>query len=93
MTKDPGEGNPEKEGGDQAMNQGKPGISLSAEIGVETEYETDHDAVEAVTAQVAGRETDNGVVVGKDRDQALGGKLGIDAERESEQQSHPDPNS
>ncbi len=48
MTESPGEGYAEKEGGNEAVYHRKPRIALPAEIGIDTEYKADNDAIDAV---------------------------------------------
>ena len=61
----------EEEGGNHAVSHGEHGIALPAEIGIDAEHETHHDAIYAVSPQIAGSHLHHLAVAGEDARQRV----------------------
>ena len=61
----------EEEGGNHAVHHGEHGIALPAEIGIDAEHETHHDAIYAVSPQIAGSHLHHLAVAGEDTRQRV----------------------
>ena len=61
----------EEEGGNHAVHHGEHGIALPAEIGIDAEHETHHDAIYAVSPQIAGSHLHHLAVTGEDTRQRV----------------------
>ena len=72
------------------MYHGKQRIALPAEVGVDAEHEADHDAVDAISVQVARAHLDDGFLVREDAGQRVRQELRIDTEADAEHQGHAD---
>ena len=72
------------------MYHGEHGIALPAEIGIDAKHETHHDAIYAVSPQIAGSHLHDCRVFREDARQRIRQELGIDAHGNAEDQGHGD---